>query len=91
MAIGATSDVSSACDLEEKVNIHPETSDCNSWASLFQLVQHPDSRSDNDNRGELFTGSFLQYANSYSPLDDVSTEIEKHVADKVNHVSDNGM
>lgn len=27
----------------------------------------------------------------YSPLDDVSTEIEKHVADKVNHVSDNGM
>lgn len=26
----------------------------------------------------------------YSPLDDVSTEIEKHVVDKVNHVSDNG-
>ena len=60
--------------------------------SGFQSVQHHDSRGDSDTQEEVFTDSvLLQCAKTYGPVDDLSVEIDKHAADMVNHVFDNGM
>ncbi|MPC48282.1 hypothetical protein E2C01_042050 [Portunus trituberculatus] len=67
-------------------------SSCSAGFSGFTPAEHCISSDYSDSQDGVQPDSVLpQCARSYGPVDEVSAGIDKHVADMVNHVFDNGL
>ncbi|XP_050706773.1 uncharacterized protein LOC126992160 [Eriocheir sinensis] len=90
-ATGGGADVAATLD---SVNTPVEVP-CSGSAAGFSGFKSPDHRvssDDDDSQDDIVPGSvLLQCAKTYGPVDDVSVDIDKQVADMVNHVFDNGL
>ncbi|MPC41555.1 hypothetical protein E2C01_035154 [Portunus trituberculatus] len=82
-------------DTRDCVNSWPtevRCSDSTTGFSGFQSVEHHVCSNDNDSQDDVLLGSvLLQCAKTYGPVGDASVQIDKQVADMVNHVFDYGL